>query len=333
MKLITWGIGLCLFCLLVAGAWIGVYIYSPSVVSTDTVVYIPKGAGVRNIMALLSEKSLVKDDIRFLILTRISGTAMRLRAGEYRIPPHQKPLQILRILERGEVVRHSVTLPEGVTIKQIASILEKEHWIDPGRFIELTRSRKFIQTLGLDLDNLEGYLFPDTYSLVRGEVTEESLIAMMVSRFLQVWKDVTANLATDIVRHQIVVLASIVEKETAAEEERPLIARVFLNRLEKKMRLQSDPTVIYGIDDFSGNLTRDDLNRETPYNTYFITGLPPGPICNPGKESIVAVLNPADAPYFYFVSKNDGTHHFSTTLKEHNRAVRKYQKGTSAQNR
>ncbi len=123
------------------------------------------------------------------------------------------------------------------------------------------------------------------------------------------------------------------EKETSDPGERPLIARVFLNRLAKKMRLQSDPTVIYGMENFSGNLTRQDLQTKTPYNTYVIKGLPPGPICNPGKESITAVLHPADAPYYYFVSKNDGTHHFSTTLKEHNRAVHKYQRSkTSPQN-
>ena len=155
---------------------------------------------------------------------------------------------------------------------------------------------------------------------------------MMVNNFLAVWKEITADSTSDQVRQQILVLASIIEKETADPTERPLIARVFLNRLEKKMRLQSDPTVIYGLDNFSGNLTRKDLKEKTPYNTYTIPGLPPGPICNPGKESITAVLHPADAPYYYFVSKNDGTHYFSTTLREHNQAVRKYQKTNSKPN-
>ncbi len=332
MRVISWGIGLCSLFLVAAGIWLGIYILTPSTVSTDTVVYIPKGAGVRNIKTLLSQKGLIRDDIRFLILTRISGAATRLRAGEYLIPPHLKPLQILRILEKGEVVRHHITIPEGMTIRQIAGILEKDNWIDPDLFSELSSDKQFIQTLGLELNNLEGYLFPDTYSLARGEVTEHKLLTMMVNRFLEVWKDITADLAMDIVRHQIVILASIVEKETAAQDERPLIARVFLNRLEKRMRLQSDPTVIYGIEDFSGNLTRDDLRRKTPYNTYLISGLPAGPICNPGKESIMAVLRPADAPYLYFVSKNDGTHQFSSTLREHNRAVKKYQKGKTRQN-
>lgn len=325
MRLIRWGTGLCLILLLAGTAWFASYIFTPSPVATDTIVYIPKGAGVRSIKTQLAGQGLISDDIRFLALARLSGAGERLKAGEYLIPPHQKPLEILRLLEKGEVIHHQVTIPEGMTIQQISAILEQENWIDRQRFIELTRNREFIQSLGLNQDSLEGYLFPDSYSLVRGAVTEESLLAMMVSRFFTVWREV-ADDAPELVRHRIVTLASIVEKETGAPSERPLIARVFLNRLEKKMRLQSDPTVIYGLDDFSGNLSRQNLALESPYNTYRIPGLPPGPICNPGKESIAAVLHPADAPYYYFVSKNNGTHHFSTTLKEHNQAVRKYQK-------
>lgn len=326
MKLITWGLAFCLLCILAVGTWFVDYVATPSAITTDTFIYIPKGSGVRSIKTLLSQKGIIRDDIRFLALARMSGTARHLRSGEYLIPPNLKPLEILHILTEGNVVRHKVTIPEGLTSNQISTILAEKGWIDPQRFAELTHNHEFIASLGINLDSLEGYLFPDTYSLTRGEVTEESIIRTMVNRFHNVWKEVTADMASDLVRNQIIVLASIVEKETAAQQERPLIARVFLNRLEKNMRLQSDPTVIYGIENFSGDLTRDDLRRETPYNTYVIKGLPPGPICNPGKESILAVLRPADAPYLYFVSKNDGTHHFSTRLKEHNRAVRKYQK-------
>ena len=317
---------------LTGGTWFATYLYTPCPLTAESLVYIPQGSGVRKIKTLLADQGLIKDDIRFLVLARLSGKARRLRAGEYHIPPHLKPLQILQILEKGEVLLHQVTIPEGMTIRQIVTILEQGDWIDSQRFFALTRDREFIKTLGLNQDSLEGYLFPDTYSFARGEMTEESLIAMMVNRFLTVWNEVTANSASDQVRQQILILASIVEKETADPSERPLIARVFLNRLEKKMRLQSDPTIIYGLDNFSGNLTRKDLNGKSPYNTYLIPGLPPGPICNPGKESITAILHPADAPYYYFVSKNDGTHQFSTTLKEHNRAVRKYQKTKTKQN-
>lgn len=331
MTFMRWGIGLCLLFLLSGGAWFATYIFTPCPLTTESFVYIPQGSGVRKIKTLLADKGLIKDDIRFLILARITGKAGRLRAGEYRIPPHLKPLQILRILEKGEVILHQITIPEGMTIQQIVALLEQGNWINRKLFLELTGNQEFIKSLGLNQNSLEGYLFPDTYSFARGEVTEESLIAMMVNRFFAVWNDVTANSSSDLVRQQIVTLASIVEKETADPSERPLIARVFLNRLEKKMRLQSDPTVIYGLDNFSGDLTKKDLNGESPYNTYLIPGLPPGPICNPGKESITAVLHPADAPYYYFVSKNDGTHHFSTTLREHSQAVRKYQKTISRQ--
>jgi len=332
MRLARWLIGILLFFTAGTGIWFTSYIFTPSPVEKDTVIYIPLGAGVRQIKAQLADRGLIRDDIRFLALARLSGKARRLRAGEYRIPPHSKPLQILRILEKGEVIRHQLTIPEGMTVRQIAELFAAGNWIDPQRFLELTRNSDFIRKLGLEQEYLEGYLFPDTYSLARGEVTEESLITLMVRRFFDVWKEISADQAPELLRHQIVILSSIVEKETADPSERPLIARVFLNRLDRKMRLQSDPTVIYGIEDFSGNLTRQDLDRESAYNTYFITGLPPGPICNPGRESLMAVLNPADAPYFYFVSKNDGTHHFSTTLKEHNQAVRKYQKKKSAPN-
>ncbi len=331
MKLMRWGIGFFLVFILAGVIWFASYIFASSPVTTDTVVYIPKGAGVRTIKTLLASQGLINDDIRFLALARLSGTSRHLRAGEYLIPPHLKPLQILQLLKKGDVVRHQITIPEGMTVRQIAAILEQDNWIDLQSFIELTRDQKFIQTIGFNLDSLEGYLFPDTYSLTRGEVTEESIIEMMTSRFFSVWKELTEN-APDLVRHRIVTLASIVEKETGDPSERSLISRVFLNRLEKKMRLQSDPTVIYGLTDFSGNLTRQDLKLKSPYHTYYIPGLPPGPICNPGRESIAAVLHPADAPYFYFVSKNNGTHHFSTTLKEHNQAVRKYQKNKLSRN-
>lgn len=330
MRFAAWTTGVCLFLLLATGGWFLSYILTPSAAGTDKVIFIPQGASVRGINSILADRGLLGNDIRFLVLARLSGTADRLRAGEYLVPAHLKPLEILRILEKGEVIRHKVTIPEGLTIPQIAEIFAGKDWVDPVRFLQLAHDKGFIQSLGFNQTSLEGYLFPDTYSLARGEVTEESLLTMMTSRFNQVWREITSQSTPYLLRHQIVVLASIVEKETGAPEERPVIARVFLNRLDKNMRLQSDPTVIYGLENFSGNLTRKDLARDTPYNTYLHRGLPPTPICNPGKESLTAVLHPADAPYYYFVSKNDGTHYFSTTLREHNRAVRKYQKQKSA---
>lgn len=314
-----------LLVLLFFGGWLWQYAHTPSTAKADTIVLIPKGAGVRQIEEILNEAGVVPDDLRFSILAKITRSAGKLRAGEYLIPPVQTPLQVLDLLVRGKVILHRVTIPEGKNIRQIAEILALGNWIDPGHFLALSTDRHFIRKLGLNLDSLEGYLFPDTYTLTRGEVTEEGIITMMVHRFRQVWEHLEKDTPEGFSRHQVMTLASIVEKETGKADERPLIARVFLNRLKKNMRLQSDPTVIYGLDDFDGNLTREDLQAPTPYNTYVIKGLPPGPICNPGRESIRAVLHPADATYLYFVSKNDGTHHFSSSLREHNRAVRKYQ--------
>lgn len=314
------------FLLLAAVGWLALYALTPSGQNTETKVLIPKGAGVRKIADILAQQGLLSDDIRFLALARLTGTANRLRAGEYLVPARQTPLQILRFLEKGEVIRHQVTIPEGLTLNQIADILEKDGWIDRRQFLESTSDPDLIHSLGYELATLEGYLFPDTYVLTRGDTTEISIILMMVNRFKEVWLTLTSQQQPEMPMHEVITLASIVEKETGSAGERPLIARVFLNRLAGNMRLQSDPTVIYGMDDFNGNLTRSHLQQETPYNTYVIAGLPPGPICNPGRAAIQAVLAPADAPYLYFVSKNNGTHFFSSTLREHNKAVRQYQK-------
>lgn len=311
---------------LAAGAWwLADYAFSISAADGERTVLVPRGAGVRDIRSLLARQGLVGDDIRFLILARLTRSSARLRAGEYRIPPGRTPLQILRILEKGQVVQHPVTIAEGLNLEQIAVLLEQKGWVDARSFMRLARDPEFIGTLDLDLPSLEGYLFPDTYLLTRGNISEQALLTMMVRRFHAVWRDVAGSTAPPLPRHQVITLASMVEKEAGTAAERPIIAGVFLNRLGRNMRLQSDPTVIYGLDDFNGNLTRDDLKKETDYNTYVIDGLPPGPICSPGRESIEAVLNPADVPYLYFVAKNDGTHHFSVTLQEHNKAVYKYQ--------
>lgn len=321
-----WGTSIFLLVLLILSGWIWSYAHTPFPQDSEKTILIPKGSGVRQIKTILGENGIISDDIRFLILARITDKAGHLRAGEYLIAPGQTPLEILRLIEQGKVLRHQVTIPEGMSTRQIIQILTRDKWINPDRFLALTKDTDFIRKIGFNLESLEGYLFPDTYTLTRDTVSEEKLIIMMTNRFQTIWKDLEQDLPTGLTRHQVITLSSIVEKETGMPEERPLIAKVFLNRLEKKMRLQSDPTVIYGLqEDFDGDLTREDLQHKNPYNTYVIDGLPPGPVCNPGRDSILAVLHPADAPYLYFVSKNDGSHHFSTSLREHNRAVRKYQ--------
>lgn len=308
------------------GLWYWSYSGTPSPGRGEKVVIIPQGAGVRLIGELLAEQELVEYDIRFLLMARFSGLASKLRAGEYSIPKGLKPLEVLRLLARGKVLLHRVTIPEGLSLEQIATLFSKNGWGSKERFTNLAGDAGFIKELGLPVSSLEGYLYPDTYTFSRQEYSEKFIIRTMVTRFAIIWGETGATVETGLDQHQVVTLASIVEKETGNASERPLIARVFLNRLKRGMRLQSDPTVGYGVVGFNGTITRSDLRRATPYNTYVIPALPPGPICNPGKAAIEAVLQPANSQALYFVSRNDGTHVFSKSLAEHNRAVRKYQR-------
>jgi UPF0755 protein len=237
------------------------------------------------------------------------------------------PGAILGALVRGEALLHKVVIPEGAAISKIGQILEEAGLLSQRTFWQAASDPSLAEALGLESNNLEGYLFPETYHFPKG-LTAEQIIRKMVAHFHSVFTAEWAKRAHSmgLTRHEVVTLASIVEKETGKPEERPLIAAVFLNRLKRRMRLESDPTVIYGIKGFDGNLTRKDLKASTPYNTYQIRGLPPGPIASPGRASIEAVLYPSEEPYLYFVSKNDGSHHFSCTLSEHNAMVDRYQR-------
>lgn len=316
---------------LAAAGWFAHYVFTPGPGGGEVIIAIPKGAGSRQIKTLLGEKGLIKDDIRFLALLRLlreieKKDPPKLRAGEFSLPFGLTPLELIRVLNKAKPVAHRITVPEGLTMAQIAEIFAKGGWADVAVFLRLCQDRDFIRSLGVEANSLEGYLFPETYSLVRGEIDERGIISAMTRRFLEVWEELDVTEQQGMSRHQLVTLASIVEKETGSAGERDLIAGVFHNRLRTGMRLQSDPTTIYGIKDFNGNLTKADLRAATPYNTYVISGLPAGPICNPGKAALEAALRPATTPYFYFVSRNDGSHQFSRTLEEHNRAVREYQK-------
>jgi UPF0755 protein len=232
----------------------------------------------------------------------------------------------MEILTRGVIITHPITIPEGYNRVQIADLLEQKGLIDKRKFLSLTEEPNLIASYNLSGNTLEGYLYPDTYQFAKG-LSAGSIINTMVRRFFEIIQPYSARIeASDLSLKELITLASIVEKETGRKEESPIIASVFLNRLGKGMHLASDPTVIYGIKDFDGNITRKDLKKNTPYNTYVIRGLPPGPIACPGAAAIKAVLYPAETDYLYFVSKNDGSHHFSKTLAEHNRAVEIYQK-------
>jgi len=320
---------LCLFVMtgILVLAGLGYYLVTPTKKgSPDRIFFVLDGSTLTEVARELESKDLIHKKDLFLICARLLGYGRHIKAGEYRLNAGMSPLFILDILARGAVLLHQVTIPEGFTKEQIAMLLEKEGLADKKEFLALTENPEVVKSYGVTAPNLEGFLYPDTYQFSRG-LTARSILDVFVSQF---WKAVApfkerikeSGLSIE----QVVILASIVEKETGRPEERPVIASVFLNRLKKGRRLESDPTVIYGIESFDGNLRKKDLSRHSPYNTYVIRGLPPGAIANPGMESIRAVLYPAETEYLYFVSKNDGSHHFTRTLVEHNRAVRTYQK-------
>jgi len=302
----------------------------PSDTLLKKVIYIRKGTNLRQISEILRQERVIRNSRFFLLLATILGKKDKVRAGEYEFHTRMLPFEVLDILVKGQVKRHLVTIPEGYTLSQIAQQLEDLNIVKKKEFIQKATSPPFISSLGLsDLTGptLEGYLFPDTYHLIR-EMAPEEVIQLMVLRFKKVFGPqlITMSFQSGISQKDAVILASIIEKETSLSEEKSLISAVFHNRLKKKIPLQSDPTVIYGIKNFNGNLTKGHLIKPTPYNTYLKTGLPPTPICNPGRESLLAALQPAPVSYLYFVSKNDGSHFFSSDIEEHNRAVWKYQK-------
>jgi UPF0755 protein len=290
-------------------------------------VSVPSGQTFDDTLRQLEQAGIVRSPRRFEILARLKGLDTQIQAGEYWLSPDTTPENLLKQLVTGKVRMHALTLPEGYTIGQYAAMVEEKGLASAEAFLAVAADPAVAAEYGIPGDTLEGYLFPDTYHFPKG-LPPRHLVDHMVARFWKVfkpeWEDRVRSL--NMTLHQIVTLASIIEKETGAPAERKLISSVFHNRLKRNMRLQSDPTVIYGLKNFDGNLTRKDLETPTPYNTYTTGGLPPGPIANPGAGALEAALYPAKTNHLYFVSRNDGTHKFSNSLKEHNRAVRKYQK-------
>lgn len=260
---------------------------------------------------------------------RLTGKLHKFKSGDYRFTTKMKPDEVMNVIISGISFGYPLTVPEGYNSRQIAENLDK---LRPGagaEFLALCGNAEFIKNLGLfrqPPNHLEGFLFPDTYFITRKTPVSE-LIAQMVKRYRTVF---TASLEAQaaqmhMTEFEVVTLASVVEKETGVAEERPLVASVFHNRLKKRMKLQSDPTVVYGLVNYNGNITKKDLLTPHPYNTYVIPGLPVGPIANPGKEAILATLSPATSDYLYFVSHNDGTHQFSTNYDDHRKAVNRFQ--------
>ena len=314
-----------------AGVYLNIVSYAqkpPNTAPVEQLLVVQSGQRFKTLSTLLYQKGVILHPVKFRLFARIKGYDKRIKAGEYMLSSSMTPKKILETMVDGKVLLHRLTIPEGYNLIQIAQAVENAGFASETDFLKAADDPDFVHTKGIDAKTFEGYLYPDTYYFPRG-VTPENIISAMVKRFWSVfkpeWEERAKTLGMTI--HQIITLASIIEKETAVADERPIISSVFHNRLKRHMRLESDPTVIYGMGDYNGNITRKDLERPTPYNTYTMKGLPPGPISNTGAKAIEAALYPADGKFLYFVSKNNGTHHFSTNFKDHRRAVRKYQLG------
>jgi len=297
----------------------------------SSIIEVHKGQSPNEVTKLLLSQGAIADGKTFLWLGRLARQWKRIKAGEYRVSPSMTPLEIFSVLISGVSVPHPITVREGENSYEIGDDLAAKGLATRAQFLALCKDPQFISSLGLfkgDVpSNLEGYLFPDTYFFNK-TLTASDMAKQMVKHFYDSWGKAQEDRAKQLgmTRHQVTTLASIIEKETGAPEERPLISSVFHNRLKKGMKLQSDPTTIYGMwERYKGKIRRSDLSAKNDYNTYHVNALPLGPIANPGRDAISAALYPTESPYLYFVSHNDGTHQFSKTFDEHNRAVRKFQ--------
>jgi UPF0755 protein len=296
---------------------------------SERFVEIAPGTGSRAIGKALVDAGVVRNEWTFRLAVFLTGTQRELKAGEYRFTTPASAKDVARKLARGDVFLRPITFPEGLSLKEMASIYQSRGLGTSAAFLAAARNTSALKALDPAARDLEGYLFPDTYNVPR-KMSADALVHKMVQAFLRVYgetvqKEVEARGGN---LREVVTLASIVEKEAAQPDERPIIAAVYQNRLRIGMGLQCDPTVIYALEKagrYTGNLTKADLKLDSPYNTYKYAGLPPGPIASPGRASLEAAVRPASVDYLYFVSRNDGSHAFATTLAEHNRNVKQWQ--------
>jgi UPF0755 protein len=295
------------------------------------IIEVGQGFSLKRIANDLENAHVISSARLFLLYARLRNADARVKAGPYQFSDAMPPTAILRMMVAGDVYVHRFTIPEGYSIYQIAELLESRGLFRKEAFLMQCTNQPLLKELGISANSVEGYLYPSTYD-IPPNMDETGFIRLAVEQFDKVYAQRYAARvkALGLQEKGVVTLASMVEKEAIQPAERPLVASVFLNRLRRGMRLQSDPTAVYGVRAFAGAVSKRDILRPSPYNTYLIKGLPPGPIGNPGGEAIEAVLNPARTDYLYFVAKKDGTHYFSANLDEHNRAVRKYLRTASA---
>ncbi len=312
------------------GVWVMRTVSAPHAGFTgETFVDIPQGESTAGIGRRLVAAGVIRDPLTFRLAMRWHARGRSLKAGEYRFTEPASPATVIDRLARGDVHLVAITFPEGLTAEEMSKLFEQAGFGSAAAFLEAVRSPAAIAALDPAADTLEGYLFPDTYHLPRA-IAAEALVDRMVRRFKGVFDaDMQARArATGLTVRQLMSLAALVEKETARADERAIVSAVYHNRLRIGMPMQADPTVIYALKRagrWDGNITRADLQFDSPYNTYRYPGLPPGPIVSPGKAAIEAAIAPADVKYLYFVSRNDGSHVFATTLAEHNRNVQRWQ--------
>ncbi|MBM15400.1 MAG: aminodeoxychorismate lyase [Nitrospina sp.] len=319
------------FWVLLSLIWIVVgflYFQATHPISNDTrqqVFEIKPGMSLKKVSSELSRQGLIRNQTAFQAIALIQKKQKLIMVGEYNVSPSMLPTEILQQITSGKTVLHPVTIPEGYRIIEIANMLESNGLANKEKFLKETKDTGLLKDI--TKDSLEGYLFPETYHF--GKYTDEkTIVKKMVDTFKQrVLNQKFLNRSREIgfSFHEIITLASLIEKETGKDSERKQISSVFHNRLKRNMLLQTDPTVIYALENFDGNIKKRDLKIDSPYNTYRYKGLPPGPISSPGLKSIIAALYPANTSNLYFVSRQDGSHQFSSNLNEHNRAVRKYQ--------
>jgi len=325
----TWWKNLIIIGLLLLAVLLVSWIFLPFYSAAPIDVVIPPGADSFKIASILYQQKVIKNKFLFIFLSKILNWEKDLKAGKYEFVSSNM-LNVLRKLREGGIKICRVTIPEGLPKWEVAEILETEGIIKRDDFLALVNNsgafKKDFSFLS-SVDNLEGYLYPDTYYFLREE-NQLEVIRKFLSRFQEVVLPVYGerNSRSSFSLEKTIILASIVEKEAQVSSEKPIIAAVFCNRLEKGMKLRADPTIKYALGNFRERLTYRELNTSSPYNTYLYYGLPPGSICSPGKDSIYAVLHPAKVDYLYFVAKGDGTHKFSKTYEEHLQAIYKYQK-------
>ena len=295
--------------------------------SSETIlVEIPRGTGFVQIIDILDNAGLVENKPFFYALAIMKGAARQIKAGEYELSDAMPPLDIIDKLVKGDTKVYKVTIPEDFTVREIAARLAEYELVPEKTFLKLAFDHDFVKTLNIPGKTMEGYLYPETYLLDRSMGSKE-IIQLMNQEF---WRRFTPDMrqraaAMGMTITEVVTLASIIGKETGFKDEKPMVSAVFHNRLKKGMKLQSDPTAVYNLDDFDGKIRRSHLLRNTPHNTYRNSGLPPGPIANPDINSLTAALYPARVNYLYFVANNNGSHQFSSTLIDHHQAVSKYQ--------